>query len=98
MQVAMRLRSAIASKQYGYEDVLCRLVAEACVGVCPQNPHNFNVDNVRVAKLVGGSLSASHVVQGMVLPRDTEGTVKHLESVKVAVYAQARLHLSQPSH
>ena len=39
----------------------------------PPNPKNFNVDNVRVVKIMGGSLSGSRVVQGMVFGREPEG-------------------------
>ena len=39
----------------------------------PPNPKNFNVDNVRVVKIMGGSLSGSKVVQGMVFGREPEG-------------------------
>lgn len=86
--VAKRLKGSISSKQYGFEDTLCPLIAEACIDVCPKNPTNFNVDNVRVVKIMGSGLASSHVVKGMVLKRDVEGTVKHLENAKVAVYSQ----------
>jgi T-complex protein 1 subunit theta len=46
------------------------------------------VDNVRVVKIPGGALPGSSVVKGMVLRRDTEGTVKSAEAAKVAVFAQ----------
>ena len=39
----------------------------------PANPKNFNVDNVRVVKIMGGSLAGSRVVQGMVFGREPEG-------------------------
>lgn len=71
--LASALRPAIASKQYGYEDVLSDLVAEAAIAVMPPNPKNFNVDNVRVVKVMGGSLSSSKVVQGMVFGKEPEG-------------------------
>ena len=71
--LAAALRPAIASKQYGYEDLLADLVAEAAIAVMPQNPKNFNVDNVRVVKVMGGSLSSSKVVQGMVFGKESEG-------------------------
>ena len=87
-QVATRLKGAIASKISGYEDMLSKLVAEACVDVCPKNPVNFNVDNVRVVKIPGGGLPDSSVIKGMVLRRGTEGTVQHMENAKVAVYTQ----------
>lgn len=67
------IKPAIASKQYGYEDTLASLVAEASLLVMPPNPKMFNVDNVRVVKIMGGSLAASKVVQGMVFGREPEG-------------------------
>ena len=71
--LASALRPAIASKQYGYEDMLSDLVAEAAIAVMPPNPKNFNVDNVRVVKVMGGTLSSSRVVQGMVFGKESEG-------------------------
>lgn len=67
------LKPAIASKQYGFEYILASLVAEAALAIMPANPKNFNVDNVRVVKIMGGSLSGSKVVQGMVFGREPEG-------------------------
>ena len=64
---------AIASKQYGSEDILARLVAEAALSVMPENNKTFNVDNVRVVKIMGGSLAGSKVVQGMVFGKEPEG-------------------------
>ena len=61
---------------------------QACIEVCPKNPTNFNVDNVRVVKLVGGGMHGSSVVKGVVIKRDTEGTVKNIQDAKVAVFAQ----------
>ncbi|KAH6781208.1 TCP-1/cpn60 chaperonin family protein [Perilla frutescens var. hirtella] len=86
-EVILRMRSPVASKQFGQEDTLCPLIAEACIQVCPKNPTNFNVDNVRVAKLLGGGLHNSLVVRGMVLKSDAAGTIKRIENAKVAVFA-----------
>ncbi|XP_066362407.1 T-complex protein 1 subunit theta-like isoform X3 [Miscanthus floridulus] len=86
-EVVLRMRSAVASKQFGQEDVLCPLVADACIQVCPKNPANFNVDNVRVAKLLGGGLHNSSVVCGMVLKNDAVGSIKRVEKAKIAVFA-----------
>uniref|UniRef100_A0A7N2M6S1 CCT-theta n=1 Tax=Quercus lobata TaxID=97700 RepID=A0A7N2M6S1_QUELO len=85
-QVLSRIRAAVASKQFGQEDILCSLVADACIQVCPKNPANFNVDNVRVAKLLGGGLHNSTVVRGMVLKSDAVGSLKQIERAKVAVF------------
>ncbi|KAL6539900.1 T-complex protein 1 subunit theta [Orobanche hederae] len=85
-EVISRMRSPVASKQFGQEDTLCPLIAEACIQVCPKNPANFNVDNVRVAKLLGGGLHDSTVVRGLVLKSDAIGTIKRMEKAKVAVF------------
>ncbi|CAI8605526.1 unnamed protein product [Vicia faba] len=86
-QVVSRMKAAVASKQFGQEDTICSLVADACIQVCPKNPVNFNVDNVRVAKLLGGGLRNSTVVRGMVLRNDAVGSIKRMEKAKVAVFA-----------
>lgn len=57
---------------------------KACIQVCPKNPVNFNVDNVRVAKLLGGGLHNSCVVRGMVLKNDAVGSIKRVEKAKVS--------------
>lgn len=59
------------------------LASQACIQVCPKNPANFNVDNVRVSKLVGGGLHNSTIVRGMVLKGDASGTIKRVEKAKV---------------
>lgn len=73
--LSQAIKPAIASKQYGFEDTLSSLVAEASLLVMPPNPKMFNVDNVRVVKIMGGSLAASKVVQGMVFGREPEGAL-----------------------
>ena len=52
----------------------------------PSNPSNFNVDNVRVVKIMGGSLAGSKVVHGMVFNREPEGQIKKVTKAKVAVF------------
>ncbi|THH27334.1 hypothetical protein EUX98_g6856 [Antrodiella citrinella] len=84
--LAGALKPAIASKQYGFEDTLAALVAEAALAVMPPNPKNFNVDNVRVVKIMGGSLAGSKVVRGMVFGREPEGMIKRTKKGKVAVF------------
>lgn len=86
-EVVLRMKAAVASKQFGQEDILCPLIADACIQVCPKNPANFNVDNIRVAKIVGGGLHNCTIVRGMVLKHDTVGSIKRMEKAKVAVFA-----------
>lgn len=63
------------------------MVAEAVLAVLPKNPYNFNVDNIRVVKIMGGSLEQSRVVKGMVFGRQPEGTIKKATKAKVGVFS-----------
>lgn len=95
--LALALRPCIASKQYGQEDILAPLVAQAVSLVLPpsqaessksQGLKDFNVDNIRVVKVMGGSLSDSRVVRGMVFGREPEGVVKKVsDGGKIAVFS-----------
>jgi len=88
--VARAVRSAVASKQFGYEDLLSKLVAQAAIAVMPKNTFNFNVDNVRVAKLMGGDIHTSHVVRGMVFPFPTlPSAITSVKDARVAVFTCA---------
>lgn len=86
-ELGKALRTVIASKQSGSEDILAPLVAEAVLAVLPKNPAAFNVDNVRVVKIMGGSLEQSRVVRGMVFGREPDGVVKKATKAKVGVFS-----------
>ena len=93
--LALALRPALASKQYGFEDVLAPLVAQAVHLVLPNNSlREFSVDNVRVVKVMGGSLAQSRVVRGMVMGREAEGVVKSASASKVAIFSTCLLYTS----
>jgi T-complex protein 1 subunit theta len=88
--VAKRLKGTLSSKQSGYEEQLASIVAEACVDVCPKkNAKNFNVEDVRTAKIVGGNINDVQTIHGMVIRRNVEGSVRHVENAKVAVFGCA---------
>ncbi|KAI5481432.1 T-complex protein 1 subunit theta [Pseudohyphozyma bogoriensis] len=82
----LALRPTLAAKQYGSEDLLSKLVSEAVMAVMPKEIKNFNVDNVRVVKIMGGGLSQSRVIKGMVFGREPEGSVQKVLNAKVGVY------------
>eukprot|EP00931_Biecheleriopsis_adriatica_P057262 TRINITY_DN3396_c0_g1_i1.p1 TRINITY_DN3396_c0_g1~~TRINITY_DN3396_c0_g1_i1.p1 ORF type:complete len:541 (+),score=156.56 TRINITY_DN3396_c0_g1_i1:52-1674(+) len=87
-QMAKVVKTAISSKQFGHEDLLSKLVAEACVKVMPPVPSKFDLDNVRVTKVFGGNINSSFVVEGMAIARPTSGVETFKEKTKVAVYAE----------
>ncbi|KAI9675433.1 MAG: T-complex protein 1 subunit theta [Caeruleum heppii] len=86
-ELSKAIRTVVASKQSGSEDFLADLVAEAVLAVLPKNPANFNVDNVRVVKIMGSSLEQSRVVKGMVFGREPDGSVKKAKKAKVGVFS-----------
>jgi len=85
--VAKAVRPAIMSKQLGSEDFLAKLVAEACILVAPKNEKNFNVDNVRVLKILGAGVGSSRVMKGMVFRRGAEGEIKKADKAKIVVFS-----------
>lgn len=79
------MRAAIMAKQYGNDEFLTKLITDACVAILPGKT-TFNVDCVRVCKILGGSFSNSQVVQGMVFKRIVEGEVIKAQKAKIAVF------------
>jgi len=81
--------ASICSKQYTSVDIINPLIAEACMAVMPKNCKNFNVDDVRVAKMMGGNVTSSEVIRGVVVNRDTDGEVKDVKDAQIAVFTCA---------
>lgn len=86
-ELSKAIRTVVASKQSGSEDFLARMVAEAVLSVLPKHAANFNVDNIRVVKIMGGSLEQSKVVKGMVFGREPDGSIKKAKKAKVGVFS-----------
>jgi len=84
--VKRAVRTAVMSKQYGNEDFLAELITKACISILPDKETQFNVDNVRVCKILGSGLHSSQVINGMVFKRHAESNVIKKESCKVAIY------------
>jgi T-complex protein 1 subunit theta len=80
------IKSAIASKQYGLENFLSGLIAEAALYAMPTDSNKFNVDAVRVQKILGGTINDSQVIHGMVVLRGSETTITEVRQAKIAVF------------
>ena len=61
------IRSSIMSKQYGNEDFLADLVVKACLSV--YDKEHFDVDSVRICKILGCGIESSEVINGMVFKK-----------------------------
>ena len=79
------VKTTVASKQFGLEDFLSGLIAEACIYAMPEAANKFNTDNVRVQKVLGGGISDSEVIHGIVIVRNSETSIKRVVDAKVAV-------------
>ena len=85
-QVKKALKTCFSSKQIGNEDFLADLVSDACIKAMKENS-TFNVDNVRVCKILGSGLLSSTVMKGMVLKRECEGNITRANKAKIAVFS-----------
>lgn len=85
-EVSSLLHTSVMSKQYGNEAFLAKLIAQACVSIFPDSGH-FNVDNIRVCKILGSGVHSSSVLHGMVFKKETEGDVTSVKDAKIAVYS-----------
>lgn len=60
---------------------------EISVLTVPKNSSNFNVDNIRICKILGAGIGSSRVMNGMVFRRGAEGEIKKTTNARVAVFA-----------
>jgi T-complex protein 1 subunit theta len=90
-QLRPLMLTAMGSKAGGPQEAshLADLASEAMALALPYDrPTNFDLDNVRVAKILGGALDQSRVLHALLLPRLPDTTVKQIHhSCKVAVFS-----------
>lgn len=81
------LENVIATKLYGYEGFLAPLVYDACRYTMPDKDLKlFDVEHVRVAKILGSSILESSLIHGLVLTRGSETSISYAKDAKIAVY------------
>ncbi|KAH0571273.1 TCP-1 chaperonin subunit theta [Spironucleus salmonicida] len=78
------IKSAVSAKQYGYEDIIAKLVIDAVFLITKDG--DFNPDHVRVAKVAGCGIEDSFVVKGFVVPALPRGSVNKQTNTKIAVF------------
>jgi T-complex protein 1 subunit theta len=80
------LKPVMASKQYGTEDTLSELIADACKIVL-RDGKILQPETIRTVKILGGHLSQSVCIQGFVAQRGVETTKTSALNAKIAVFA-----------
>jgi len=86
-QLTQAILPQVSSKQVGFEEHLSKVIAQSVVQVMPKDPKLFDTDCIRVAKVIGGSVGMTSVVNGMVIVRDAYGTENAKNKATVAVFS-----------
>ncbi|KAL3077341.1 hypothetical protein niasHS_013330 [Heterodera schachtii] len=87
-KVRSYLKSSLISKQTDHYELISDLVAKSCVQIMPKNNTTaFNVDNIRICKILGAGVASSYVTNGMLFRRGAEGEVKGASNARVVVFA-----------
>lgn len=87
VSLAETIAPVLAAKQFGCDDILAPLVAEACLAVASGKQKKISPESVRVSKIMGGSIGQSQVIHGFVHLRNVETTLHAATDAKVSVYA-----------
>lgn len=87
-KVRQVIESTLAPKLPNHYQFFSGLVAKACTDILQDTTPRFNADNVRVVKVLGGSLTDSTLIQGYVIVRAPEGDFRsQVKNAKVAAYS-----------
>ena len=52
----------------------------------PESANKFNIDNIRVQKILGGGINDSEVLHGIMIVRGSETSIRHAVDAKIAVF------------
>lgn len=85
--LAQVISPVLAAKQFGCDEVLSPLVAEACLSVSSGKHNKISPDSIRVTKVMGGNIHQSQVIHGFVSLRGVESTVTSATDAKVTIFA-----------
>lgn len=82
------LKAVVDSKKFGYGEFLGGIVSKAATLVIPSapKPAGIDMDNVRIAKLIGGNVDMTKVFKGMVVRRPPASVIQRVENAKIAVF------------
>eukprot|EP00522_Entomoneis_paludosa_P016544 CAMPEP_0172451006 /NCGR_PEP_ID=MMETSP1065-20121228/9179_1 /TAXON_ID=265537 /ORGANISM="Amphiprora paludosa, Strain CCMP125" /LENGTH=561 /DNA_ID=CAMNT_0013202887 /DNA_START=45 /DNA_END=1730 /DNA_ORIENTATION=+ len=80
------INPVLQSKQYGTEEVLAPIVADACMLVYPEGG-SFPVASIRTVPILGAAVDKSCLIEGYVATRGLESVRKTATNCKIAVFA-----------
>ncbi len=74
--MAKCLTACVGSKLLDYAPYFTKLISDACVRCLPRDGGDFLTNYVRVCKIKGGNPLNSFVMNGLIVLRNTEGSIK----------------------
>lgn len=86
-KVSQAILASVASKVPNYANFMASLVARACIHSTPDNPKNFDIDNIRVVHILGSALEDSTLVRGFLIKRSVEGSIDRMIKPRIAIYS-----------
>lgn len=85
--VSKALFASISAKVPNHSKFLSNLVSKACINSTPDNPKNFDIDNIRVVHILGSSISDSIFLSGFLIKRTVEGAIDRMVKPRIAIYS-----------
>ena len=86
-QISKALLAPMSAKVPNYSEFMAKLVAKACINSTPDNPRNFDIDNIRVVHILGSSIDDSTFLSGFLVKRNAEGSVDRMVKPRIAIYS-----------
>ena len=61
-------------------------IAYACININSCKNHKFSQENIRVIKILGGGWFNTKTITGTIILKDSEGSIKVINSAKIAIF------------
>lgn len=84
-QIRPIIRTAVMTKTMNY-DYITDLITRACLIASPVHKKKFDVDDIRIVKILGGSAETSEVIQGLAVKTDVSGAISEIKNAKMVVF------------
>mmetsp|Transcript_10203 Transcript_10203/g.19970 ORF Transcript_10203/g.19970 Transcript_10203/m.19970 type:complete len:532 (+) Transcript_10203:24-1619(+) len=70
----------------GLENFLAPQIAYTCIKTLSSNKKKFSINDIRVIKVLGGSFEQIKTINGTVVLKDTEGTLKKMKKANLVIF------------
>lgn len=84
--VASLLSLIIGRNIQGLENYLAPQIAYACIKTYSSKKKNFSINDIRVIKVLGGSFEQIKTINGTVILKDSENTIKRVRKARIAIF------------